>query len=150
MASIDVSYVLQLLQPMEVYNDVNVEVMCHGHGVGGRKNKRVKKSTNSTSSTTSIGNTNGGFSSHMTNQKTLSSSFDQALTQPPYLLPQYNLMNTKDFGIGNGHGMFTTSNHSLIFPFSTSSSFDTTMYSSSIVYNYGGEEGVQRNGGTNH
>lgn len=113
---------------------------------GGRKNKRLKKSTNSISSTTtttSNSNMNGGFSSHMTDQKNMPSSFYQALTQPPSMILQQNMMNTRNY---EGNSMFTTStlslpqNNSLLFPFLTSSSFDTTTCSSSNVYYYGGEE----------
>ncbi|KAK7362887.1 hypothetical protein VNO77_05012 [Canavalia gladiata] len=151
---------------------------------GGRKNKRVKKSFTPTSSTTttttattpstctttvttSIGNNmDGMLSSHMTiqtpisvsDQKSMPSSFYQALIRPPPLLLQQNLMNTrelesKDFGIGN-NGIFMSStlplppqNQSLLFPISSSiSSFDTnpcsvstTTLRSSNVYNYGEE-----------
>ena len=96
---------------------------------GGRKNKRVKKSTTPTSSTTttatastctkplttSIGNMDGGMSSNMTiqapfavdDQKNMPSSLYQGLIRPPPLLLQQNPMNSrgiesKGFGIGNG------------------------------------------------
>ncbi|RDX85962.1 Dof zinc finger protein DOF1.7, partial [Mucuna pruriens] len=102
---------------------------------GGRKNKKVKKSSTPTTSsttattptitttctataTTSIGNMDAMLSSHMTiqtplvddNQKNMSSSLYQALIRPPPLLLQQNLINTrdlegKDFGIGIGIGI---------------------------------------------
>ncbi|XP_061346290.1 dof zinc finger protein DOF1.4-like [Gastrolobium bilobum] len=130
---------------------------------GGRKNKRVKKSTTPSTCTTTvstlIGNTGGGSCSHMTmnptplavsNQKSIPSSFYQVQA----LIRQQNLMNTgdlesKDFGIGNSIFLSSTlplpQNQSLHFPFSTSSSFDTnpcavsTSLRSSNVYNYGEE-----------
>ncbi|XP_061344431.1 dof zinc finger protein DOF1.4-like [Gastrolobium bilobum] len=105
---------------------------------GGRKNKRVKKSTTPTSSSTtkatspstctttvstSIGNMGGGSSSHMTmnptplivsNQKSIPSSFYQvqALIRPPSLLLQQNLMNTGDLeskDFGIGNSIFLSS-----------------------------------------
>ncbi|KAK7302746.1 hypothetical protein RJT34_13642 [Clitoria ternatea] len=138
---------------------------------GGRKNKRAKKSTipTTTTTTTSISTTtttsNGNKNSHgdelsthitvpslsVTGQKTIPSSIYQPL------LPQQNLMNTKDspsqakdFGIGSGIFLsssvpFPQNNQSLPFPFSASNSFDTNPCSISAslrpssVYNFGEE-----------
>ncbi|KAK7412318.1 hypothetical protein VNO78_03771 [Psophocarpus tetragonolobus] len=137
---------------------------------GGRKNKRVKKSTTATvtatataTATNSIGtisssnaNMHGELSTHITipppavdDHKITASSLYQSLC-----LPQQNLMSTddsegKDFGIGNGIFLSSTEpfpqNQSLLFPFTTSNSFDTnqcaisTSLRSSSVYNYGEE-----------
>ncbi|XP_045823631.1 dof zinc finger protein DOF1.4-like isoform X1 [Trifolium pratense] len=125
--------------------------------------------TATTTCTTSIvaNNMNGGLNLNsnlmiqnplgVSDQKTIPSSLYQALIHPPSLLLQQNMMNTrdlsetKDFGIGNGHhgnGVFTSTsstmnlphqNQSMIFPFSTSTSFDRTTCSSSNVYYYGEE-----------
>uniref|UniRef100_I1M283 Dof zinc finger protein n=1 Tax=Glycine max TaxID=3847 RepID=I1M283_SOYBN len=122
---------------------------------GGRKNKRVKKSTtpntatatNSISTTTTTSNTNMDVDDH----KTTPSSLYQSLC-----LPQQNLMMStkdseegKDFGIGNGIFLSSTvpfpQSQSLLFPFTTSNSFDTNQCAissslrSSSVYNYGEE-----------
>ncbi|RDY02928.1 Dof zinc finger protein DOF1.4, partial [Mucuna pruriens] len=120
---------------------------------GDRKNKRVKKSTNPTTATTSNANMDSELSPHITtpplavdDHKTTPSSLYQSLC-----LPQQNLISTKDSeGIGNG--IFLSSsvpfsqNQSLLFPFTTSNSFDTnpcatsTSLKSSSVYKYGEEE----------
>ncbi|XP_061375587.1 uncharacterized protein LOC133317720 [Gastrolobium bilobum] len=89
---------------------------------GGRKNKRVRKTTTPTSATTiattsistttSNGNIDAELSSHMTiqtplqrqslsplamaDQKSIPSSLYQSLIRPPSLLPQQNLMSTRD------------------------------------------------------
>nr|ABQ42347.1 Dof6 transcription factor [Glycine max] len=135
---------------------------------GGRKNKRVKKSTtpntatatNSISTTTTTSNTNmdGELNTPITiplfavdDHKTTPSSLYQSLC-----LPQQNLMVStkdseegKDFGIGNGIFLSSTvpfpQSQSLLFPFTTSNSFDTNQCAissslrSSSVYNYGEE-----------
>ncbi|XP_004505012.1 uncharacterized protein [Cicer arietinum] len=146
-------------------------------GGGRKNKRVKKSNTPITSSTTkttttatnaictpSISNMNGnGLNSNMTIQTPLGisdqksnnipSSLYQALIHPPSLFLQQSLMNTrdllesKDFGIGNG--IFTSTscstypilpqNQSLLFPFSTSSSFDTTTCPSSNVYYYGEE-----------
>lgn len=135
---------------------------------GGRKNKRIKKPTTPVSSstttiatttcTTSITNMNSNMAIQtplqVGDQKSIPSSLYQALIHPPSLLLQQNMMNNlsenKGFGVGNGNvnGMFTSTgstlhlphqNQTMLFPFSTSSSFDTTTCSSSNVYYYGEE-----------
>ncbi|KAK7319653.1 hypothetical protein RJT34_04376 [Clitoria ternatea] len=149
---------------------------------GGRKNKRVKKSSTTTPTsssttsttctiTTSIPNMDIAMlssSSHMpiqtplslpidgSDHKNMASSLYQALTRPPPLLLQQNLMintkdlESKDFGVGVGgtNGIFLSStlppqNQSLLFPFSTSFGTNpcsvSTSLRSSNVYNYGEE-----------
>ncbi|TKY71670.1 Dof zinc finger protein DOF5.4 [Spatholobus suberectus] len=130
---------------------------------GGRKNKRVKKSTTPSTATattsisttaTSNANMDGELSTHITipplavdDHKSIPSSLYQSLC-----LPQQNLMSTKDsegkdFGIGNGIFLSSTvpQNQSLLFPFTSSNSFDTnscaisTSLRSSSVYNYSEE-----------
>jgi hypothetical protein len=128
-------------------------------------NSTITATTTTTCTTSIVANMNGGLNSNMSiqnplgvcDQKTIPSSLYQALIHPPSLLLHQNMMNTrglsesKDFGIGNGHhgnGIFTSTsstlnlphqNQSMIFPFSTSNSFDTTTCSSSNVYYYGEE-----------
>ena len=119
-------------------------------------------SISTTTVTTSNGNMDGGLSTHMTvqtlppplalgGQKSMPSSLYQSLIRPPPLLPQQNLMSVrdsevKDFG-GVGGGIFLSSSmalpqsQSLLFPFSTSSSFGANpcSVSASNVYSYGEE-----------
>lgn len=114
---------------------------------GGRKNKRVRKPTTTTTTTATTTSTN------CTTPVTPNMAI-QALIRPPSMFLQQNLLmnirdsESKDFGISSGNGMFLSStnlhlppqNQSFLFPFSSSSSFDTNPCSSSNVnYNYGEE-----------
>ncbi|KAH1208163.1 Dof zinc finger protein DOF5.3 [Glycine max] len=130
---------------------------------GGRKNKRVKKSTTPAIATTSISTStsNANMDGELNNPITIPSlAVDDHKTTPSSLyqyvcLPQQNLMSTKDseegkdFGIGNGIFLSSTvpfpQSQSLLFPFTTSNSFDPNLcaisssFRSSSVYNYGEE-----------
>ena len=123
---------------------------------GGRKNKRVKKSTPATTTTSNGSNMDGELTTHLTipplpvdDHKTTPSSLYRSLC-----LPQQNLTSTKvsegrDFAIGNGIFLSSTlplpQNQNLLFPFTTSNSFDintcavSNSLQSSSVYNYGEE-----------
>ncbi|WVY93467.1 hypothetical protein V8G54_032555 [Vigna mungo] len=122
---------------------------------GGRKNKRAKKSTTSTTTTS-----NGSMDDELRTRVTVPPlAMDDHKTTPSSLyeslcLPQQNPTSTKvsegkDFGIGNGIFLSSTvpfpQNQSLLFPFTTSNSFDTNTCAvsnslqSSSVYNYGDE-----------
>ncbi|XP_047159788.1 dof zinc finger protein DOF5.1-like [Vigna umbellata] len=122
---------------------------------GGRKNKRAKKSTTATT-TTSNGSMDGELRTHVTipplavddHHKTTPSSLYQSLCLPQQN-PNTKVSEGKDFGIGNGIFLSSTvpfpQNQSLLFPFTTSNSFDTNTCAvsnslqSSSVYNYGDE-----------
>ncbi|XP_020220883.1 dof zinc finger protein DOF1.4 [Cajanus cajan] len=130
---------------------------------GGRKNKRAKKSTTQTtttatattsiSTTTSNANMDGELSTRIKVPPLAVDDHHKTIPSSLYL-PQQNLMSSKDsedkdFGIGNGIFLSSTApypqNQGLLFPFTTSNSFDTntcaisTSLRSSSVYNYGEE-----------
>ncbi|XP_014517144.1 dof zinc finger protein DOF3.2 [Vigna radiata var. radiata] len=118
---------------------------------GGRKNKRAKKST-----TTSNGSMDDELRTPVTipplavdDHKTTPSSLYESLCLPQQNPTSTKVSQGKDFGIGNGIFLSSTvpfpQNQSLLFPFTTSNSFDTNTCAvsnslqSSSVYNYGDE-----------
>ncbi|CAJ1961622.1 unnamed protein product [Sphenostylis stenocarpa] len=127
---------------------------------GGRKNKRVKKSTSPTTATATTTTSNANMDGELSNHITIPPlAVDDHNTRPSSLchslcLPQQNLISNKvsegkDFGINNGIFLSSTvpfpKNQSLLFPFTTSNSFDTNTCAisnslqSSSTYNYGEE-----------
>ncbi|XP_004485768.1 uncharacterized protein [Cicer arietinum] len=121
---------------------------------GGRKNKRLKKSTpptsiNTSTNTTINTTTKTSISTTPTTSNTnMDADFNTNMTK---IQTSHQKQNLSEFGIGNGMFLSTsmpfTQNQSFLFPFSNSTSFDTntcaavstSLKSSNNVYNYGEE-----------